>query len=263
MKTLSIIVPITGSPNKLWLRKLMEFMEPNSEKLEVILVGDVDEQQAKGLKYIKTKGNRSLARNLGIAASKGEYILFLDSDQYMPKSLLLELTKIMDQNFDAAVIPEKFIGLTIWGRASAIWKQAIQRIDQADSCLPRLYSRRALEKIGPFRSELTLLEDYELYLRAVKAGLKITLLKSPLIHLEPSHITDYLNKGYTYAGSLSRSIKALGIKNIMRKYSKAPLILIEALRSSRGIFLKLALLSLLFIKFIGLTSQILRRLSER
>jgi len=259
LRTLSIIVPITGPPNKLWLRKLTEL---TSKKLEVILVGDVDEQQARGLKCIKTKGNRSLARNLGIMASKGEYILFLDSDQYMPKSLLLELEKIMDQGFDAAVIPEKFIGLTIWGKASAIWKQAIQRIDQASSCFPRLYSKRALEKIGPFRSELTLLEDYELYLRAVKAGLKVTLMKSPLIHLEPSHIIDYLNKGYTYAESFPQSIKALGIKNIAKKYSKAPLILMETLRSSRGILLKLALLSLILIKSIGLISQILRRLSK-
>jgi len=252
---LSIIVPITRTPSKLWLKKLKELA---SIKLEVILVGDINEQQVKDLRCIQTKGNRSLARNLGVIASKGEYIFFLDSDQYITKPLLLELTKIMKQSFDAAVIPEKFIGLTIWGKASAIWKQTIQRIDRSSSCFPRLYSRRALEKIGFFRSELTLFEDYELYIRAMKARLKVAWMKNPLIHLELNYLTDYFKKWSTYAESIPQSIKAVGIKNISKKYSKALLILIEALRSSRGASLKLALLSLLIIKSIGLIYQILR-----
>jgi len=258
LKRLSVIVPVVGSLGSLWLRRLRE-LKSTMTKIEVILIGNVDGHDVRGLKYIKVRCNRSLARNLGIIVSKGEYILFLDSDQFLSKSLLSELVDLIDRGFDAALIPERFIGLTIWGKASATWKQAIQRIDRDNSCIPRLYSRKALERIGPLRSELTILEDYELCLRAKKLRLKMIWLKNPLIHLEPNNLTEYLKKWSTYAESLPQSIKAVGIKNIARKYSKLPLILIEALRSCSGIGLKLALLSLTLIKFLALVISFLRR----
>jgi len=52
---------------------------------------------------------RSEQRNIGIGKAKGEYLLILDSDQYLHRCLLAECVSLM-KGYDALYIPEIQIG---------------------------------------------------------------------------------------------------------------------------------------------------------
>lgn len=101
MRKLSIIVPVYDVEK--YLRKCLNSLldQKNSkEDYEVIIINDgspddsqiiIDEYVSSNSNFscfIKENGGLSSARNLGIENAKGEYIFFLDSDDYVEKDSL-------------------------------------------------------------------------------------------------------------------------------------------------------------------------------
>ena len=98
----SIIVPCYNSEE--WIVKCLDSI-PKREDIEVIVVNDgstdltiyrlqkYKEQEYKELKIIDYKTNKgvSYARNKAIDKAKGEYILMLDSDDYMYSNVFLRI----------------------------------------------------------------------------------------------------------------------------------------------------------------------------
>ncbi|MEM2727704.1 MAG: glycosyltransferase family 2 protein, partial [Candidatus Bathyarchaeia archaeon] len=76
-----------------------------------------------GAKVISCRGTQAAARNAGITFSKGDYILFLDSDQQLSRRVIEECIYIsLEHGVEAIKIPEKFIGTNFIGKCSALWK---------------------------------------------------------------------------------------------------------------------------------------------
>ncbi len=111
MKKISIIVPVYNTEK--YLSKCFESIENQQvENLEVVVVNDgssdnsekiIENYQNKSLniKYIKKKnGGLSDARNCGIKAATGDYICFIDSDDYISNELLSNLQKYMCKDYD-------------------------------------------------------------------------------------------------------------------------------------------------------------------
>ena len=110
----SIIVPVYNS--KIYLRRCLESLVNQSlEEIELILVNDsstdgsVDilkeykEKYSNKIVLINLKENKRPggARNEGIMIAKGEYIGFVDSDDYVEKEMFEELYKLAKQgNYD-------------------------------------------------------------------------------------------------------------------------------------------------------------------
>ena len=104
MKKVSIIVPVYNV--ELYLKECLNSLIKQTYKaFEIILIDDgstdlsgkiCDDYKLKDnrIKVIhKKNGGVSSARNLGLSSSKGEYILFVDSDDYVEKDYIKTLVK--------------------------------------------------------------------------------------------------------------------------------------------------------------------------
>ena len=68
------------------------------------VVGEYEEKYKPLLKVVDTpNGGLSHARNVGIDAAQGEYLLFVDSDDYLTEHAVREILQITEQDFDIAV----------------------------------------------------------------------------------------------------------------------------------------------------------------
>lgn len=110
MKKISVIVPIYNVENT--LEKCVDSIEKNKADLEVILVNDGSKDksgkiakklalQYSNIKYIeKENGGLSDARNCGLKEATGDYISFVDSDDFVDEELYAKLEKYMNEDYD-------------------------------------------------------------------------------------------------------------------------------------------------------------------
>ena len=106
MPKYSIIIPVYNVEK--YIKKCLESVFNQTEKdYEVIVVNDgtkdnsMDIVKEYDVKIINQKNQGlSEARNTGLKKAKGEYILFLDSDDYIEKDLLKELNKSIENKPD-------------------------------------------------------------------------------------------------------------------------------------------------------------------
>lgn len=109
MKKVSIIIPIYNVEK--YLTKCVEsVINQTYSNIEIILVddgspdkcGQICDEYAKKDKRIqvihKKNGGLSDARNKGIEKSTGDYLFFLDSDDFIEKDTIEFLTKILEEN---------------------------------------------------------------------------------------------------------------------------------------------------------------------
>lgn len=101
----SIIVPVYNVEK--YIKKCLDSLKDQTyENFEIIIVNDGSEEQEEKIikKYLKDKrfkyfvkenGGLSDARNYGIKYVSGDYILFVDSDDYIEKDLLKKLNNIL------------------------------------------------------------------------------------------------------------------------------------------------------------------------
>ena len=111
---LSIVIPVYNV-EKYLERCLRSVLDQRTENLEIILVDDgstdsspeICDAYAGRYSCVKVlhKKNSGLsdARNVGIAAACGEYVLFLDSDDYIGSGCLKELAPFFSAGYDIIV----------------------------------------------------------------------------------------------------------------------------------------------------------------
>lgn len=111
-KLVSVIIPVYNVEK--YLKKcLNSVLKQTYNNCEIIIVNDgsLDNSQSiienyakkhKRIKYfIKSNGGLSDARNYGLSKAKGEYIAFLDSDDYFEKDMIETMIKYMEkENYD-------------------------------------------------------------------------------------------------------------------------------------------------------------------
>ncbi len=104
MPKFSIIIPVYNV-EKYIKRCLDSVFQQSYQDFEVIVVNDGTQDNSMqivsnyNVKIInQVNSGLSVARNNGVANAQGEYILFLDSDDYIEKDLLLEVSKMLDNN---------------------------------------------------------------------------------------------------------------------------------------------------------------------
>lgn len=111
MEKISIIIPIYNVEK--YLKKCLDSVENQKYKnIEVILVNDGSKDKSEEIikKYQenysnikalkKENGGLSDARNFGVKSATGDYICFIDSDDYIDENLFSNLEKYLDLDYD-------------------------------------------------------------------------------------------------------------------------------------------------------------------
>ncbi len=194
---ISFIVPVYKSENTL-SRCIESLRNQTVEDLEILLVDDgspdgsgrlCDEWAARDRRIRvlhKENGGVSSARNAGIQAAKGDYLIFTDSDDYVELDLAEKLLAEMDdgdlaicgfhhhyQGRDVLRVPEvpgqngeeNFLALYGQGFLNMPWN--------------KLYKR---ELAGEFDESFSLGEDLLFNLDYLRKTDRIALVKAPLCH---------------------------------------------------------------------------------
>ena len=112
----SIVIPIYNNQKYIrdCVKSILNQDYKDLKKIQVILVDDGSEdnsleickklqEEIKEFKIEVLTGNNegvSKARNKGIKASEGKYIMFIDSDDFISKNAISKLVEFFDKNYD-------------------------------------------------------------------------------------------------------------------------------------------------------------------
>jgi len=144
---------------------------------------------------------RSAQRNLGIKKACGDYILYLDSDQYIHQDTIKHCLEYSIFLFkDMVSIPELNYPSTFFNDSLNYAKKTTAY--KRNRALPRFFSRKVFETIGYFNEERTFDEDIEFVLRAREAGYNETSIDLALLHDEGTNLRSMAKK-YRYYGARS------------------------------------------------------------
>jgi glycosyltransferase involved in cell wall biosynthesis len=212
----SVIIP-TRNSEKILKKCLQSINLQTFSQLEVVIVDAFSSDEtikiAKGypVKVLQAKGFQSRARNIGIQNSKGNFVLFLDSDQVLSKTVIEACLKLCQNGGVGMVrIPEFFVGDGFWSDCSAVWRNSYDKVEAkyGESIglvhgKPRFFKRDELEKAGLFDESLLWGEDYDLYERLKRQGVREAVCVPVLYHFEAVSLKQFLLKNLRYGDSMS------------------------------------------------------------
>ena len=142
-KTISIIIPVYNAEK--YIVNTIETAETQEKYVdyEIVIVNDgstdsskkqvedlIKAKNYKNIRLINTKNNGvSIARNIGIQESKGDYIIFLDADDELKSNALKELSKIIKYNHDIIVFNYEYKELNNNIKQRIIYDEESKKID--------------------------------------------------------------------------------------------------------------------------------------
>ncbi|SDS79327.1 Glycosyltransferase involved in cell wall bisynthesis [Gillisia sp. Hel1_33_143] len=189
---ISIIIPTFNRSNTI-RRAIESVLNQTSSIWELIIVDDgsidntreVIESYIRNPKvsyfYQKNKGT-SAARNFGALQAKGEFLIFLDSDDFVFSELIGEIQKLNLNSLDLI----SWEVLKTWDGDQKIWKP--KRLDSMYNHVKAnflagsvAYRKSLFFEVGGFDANIKFGENYELGLRISKyKGLKLEIINKPL-----------------------------------------------------------------------------------
>jgi len=152
---------------------------------------DIIKRHEKALSYWHSRPDAGIgnAFNLGVENSRGDWLLFLNADDYLcrPDALRILAENAASKPADvvyAQVQPvtrepsPRAVGAAV-GWPYAPWRFLLKDLIPHPAALTR---RAHLERVGPFREDLRIAVDYELYLRSYR-NLRAVFVPRILTHM--------------------------------------------------------------------------------
>ena len=199
---LSVIIPLYNKAP--YVRKALETVCAQTySEYEIIVINDgstdnsaiIAEEYLNGVESISYKilsqqnAGVSAARNNGIAASKGEYVAFLDADDWWEPTFLEKMVQLIEDYPDAGLYASNYIyykpGKThvavnnvetgYFNYPKAYYESGTMPVTSISVAIPR----RVLDEIGGFPLGIKLGEDFLLWAR-IAMQYKVAFLNEPL-----------------------------------------------------------------------------------
>jgi len=210
MSKVSIIIPCWNQAH--WLPEAIESALNQTHKdVEVIVVNDgsPDNTSEVARKYPvklveKENGGLSSARNAGIKASTGEYILTLDADD---KILPEFVEKCLEANDDIVSTAQQEFGDTnhLWDYQPIHPTKEMFLVDNQINCCS-LYKKEIWETVEGYDENMKLgYEDWDFWAQATKAGYTITVIREPLF-LYRKHGKSMIDRVYEHHDEVKQYI---------------------------------------------------------
>jgi len=209
MPKISVIIPAFNAEK--YIRKAIDsVLDQKLIICEIIVVDDGSTDRTSEIvnNYLKIHGNKiryylqsnkgpSAARNHGIAKANGEFIYFLDSDDYLLDGCLKKSLSYLIKNTHDLVMSDNYV-YYYSNKGRLLNKEYKHRAGYPDdrtklfvSLFKRfqggfdgeiriLIKKSLFNKIGLFDERLKILEDWDLWLRIASHNLAIGYLKEPL-----------------------------------------------------------------------------------
>ena len=190
MKTeplVSVVIPTFNSEQ--FLERCLKSVKAQSyTNIEIIVVDnyskDGTREIAEGceVRVVLCRAGRSKAKNVGASYTKGEFLLFVDSDMELTPNVVVECVAKVESGFDAVIIPEFSVGEGFWAMCRALEKACYVGDDLIEAS--RFFGKRVFEDVGGYDPQLEAGEDWDLNQRIMKRGFRIGRVSMFIKHHE-------------------------------------------------------------------------------
>lgn len=255
---ISLILPISQNEEDYLIDKCLHSVRNQTfSDFEMIVVTDRSVQSLEKFKkkypfiqiYYSPK-NKSGARNLGSEKSTGQYLFHLDCDIVLENKVLAECAEKIKEQFETLIIPERANPiLGFWTKCRDLEKRIY--IDDPIIEAPRVIKKELFEKLNGFDESLDPLDEWGLYLKINRAGIKIGRIKN----------LAWMNRKITIPLSIMRKYQRGRLSNPLKKqYPEAHFtnlnVRLKSFTKNLPALLKNPLLSfgLLILKFVELVA---------
>ncbi|MBW1856299.1 MAG: glycosyltransferase [Deltaproteobacteria bacterium] len=228
----TIIIPVRNEEETIGkcLHSLKALNYPNYEII-VVNDGSTDRtekilKQFNTITIITTEGvGPSIARNLAIEKSKGEYLAFTDGDCLIDKEWLNELltyftdTNIMGIGGDQLQPEDEtsfgkdvydFFNLIAFSTDYLKTKKEVMNIRHNPTC-NMMYRKAAFEKIGNFKKDLWPCEDLEFDCRLIQSGYRLIFNPKAIVyHYRPKNLKKYGQFHFRYGRAHAKLVLKYG-----------------------------------------------------
>lgn len=197
MSLTSVIITTRNRPHL--LARAVESARASGTNVEVVVVDDASTDETRSVcgtlprvNYVRVERNQRVAgaRNVGLLASRGEYVTFLDDDDLRLPDSLDEQVKLLEAHPPAGLI----YGQAIWGdqqgeptnqmypracpQGDVFWTLLCQNFIPCGSAV---FRRSCLNRVGLLDDSLSGLDDWDIWIRIAELYPIIALEKPVMI----------------------------------------------------------------------------------
>lgn len=178
---ISVVIPVYNAEKHLE-EAIQSILSQKYPEVEIILVNDGSEDNSAEIinKYVQNHHNiisiyqvnsgPSAARNKGIKLAKGNFITFLDSDDYWPETCIQAQIQYLNRNPNSKIV---------WGKTQFFRINNSKDVETIGMPLhflnvgSAIFHRTLFDLVGLFDESLSFSEDLDWFSRAREAGVKI------------------------------------------------------------------------------------------
>lgn len=195
MPRASVIITTNNRPAL--LPRAIESARASGTDIEIVVVDDASSDGTAevcrailGIKYVRVDRNQGVAgaRNLGLIASAGDYVTFLDDDDVRMPGSLDQQIRVLDQTPEAMMIyaqaiPEDADGLQRHPfpreclQGDIFWELLIQNFIPSGSAV---FRRACISQIGLLDNSIPGIDDWDLWIRIAEL-FPVAALQTPVI----------------------------------------------------------------------------------